>query len=92
MKRTRLNAELYAADLYGDAAPASATGPLDYLPGLLLTGLATLAAAYLSNRYGAPVVLMSLLVGLALMRTKDLGREVSSEFFPSIVQLRPRKP
>lgn len=66
MKRTRLNAELYAADLYGDAVPASATSPRDYLPGLLLTGLATLAAAYLSNRYGAPVVLMSLLVGLAL--------------------------
>lgn len=54
------------ADLYCDVLPAPASKPHHYIPGLLVTGLATLAAAYLSNRYGAPVVLMALLVGLAL--------------------------
>ena len=66
MKRSSHDATLFVADLYGDTAPNSATTARDYAPGLIVTGLATLAAAYLSDRYGAPVVLMSLLVGLAL--------------------------
>lgn len=55
-----------AADLYGDLEPAPAARPSDYIPGLIVTALATLAAAYLSDRYGAPLTLMALLVGLAL--------------------------
>ncbi len=57
-----------AADLYGDlldAAPATRLGWRAYLPGLLLTGIASLAAAYLAEHYGAPIMLMGLLIGLA---------------------------
>ncbi len=57
-----------AADLYGDVldtAPTERQGIRAYLPGLLLTGIASLAAAYLSEHYGAPIMLMGLLIGLA---------------------------
>jgi uncharacterized integral membrane protein (TIGR00698 family) len=57
-----------AADLYGDlldTAPAQKSAFRDYLPGLLMTGVAALAAAYLSEHYGAPLMLMGLLIGLA---------------------------
>lgn len=57
-----------AADLYGDlleATPAS-LGWRVHVPGLVVTLLATLAAGYLSDHYGAPLTLMGLLVGLAL--------------------------
>jgi uncharacterized integral membrane protein (TIGR00698 family) len=55
-----------AADLYGDLEPTPAASLRDHLPGLVVTLLASLAAAYLSDRYGAPLTLMGLLVGLAL--------------------------
>ena len=57
-----------AADLYGDlldVAPSASLGVRAYLPGLLLTGVASLAAAYLAEHYGAPIMLMGLLLGLA---------------------------
>ncbi len=57
-----------AADLYGDlldAAPPTALGWRAYLPGLLIAGVAALAAAYLAEHYGAPIMLMGLLIGLA---------------------------
>ncbi len=38
----------------------------DHLPGLAVTALATLAAAYVSDHYGAPLTLMCLLFGLAM--------------------------
>lgn len=37
-----------------------------YTPGLALAGLATLAAAYVSDHYGAPLTLMCLLFGLSM--------------------------
>jgi uncharacterized integral membrane protein (TIGR00698 family) len=37
-----------------------------YIPGLALAGLATLAAAYVSDHYGAPLTLMCLLFGLSM--------------------------
>lgn len=36
-----------------------------YLPGVGIAGLAALAAAYLAEHYGAPIMLMGLLIGLA---------------------------
>ena len=57
-----------AADLYGDlldVAPAAPVGLKAYFPGLALTTVAALAAAYLSEHYGAPIMLMGLLIGLA---------------------------
>jgi uncharacterized integral membrane protein (TIGR00698 family) len=55
-----------AADLFGDIEATPRAGFKDYLPGLTVAALATLAAASLSDRYGAPLTLMALLIGLAL--------------------------
>jgi uncharacterized integral membrane protein (TIGR00698 family) len=59
-----------AADLFGDIVEREAAqGPSAvraHLPGLVVTALAAMAAAYLSDHYGAPLTLMALLVGLAL--------------------------
>ncbi len=55
-----------AADLFGDIEATPKVRLRDYLPGLTVAGLATLAAASLSDRYGAPLTLMALLIGLAL--------------------------
>ncbi len=56
------------ADLYGDlldtAAPQE-SGWRAYWPGLAMTVIAALAAAWLSDHYGAPRMLMGLLIGLA---------------------------
>ena len=60
------NAFPAAADLYGDLEPAPRAPRGDYLPGLAVAGAATLAAAYMSDHYGAPLTLMALLIGLAL--------------------------
>ena len=58
-----------AADLFGDLLDAGSSDQArwqDYWPGLFLTGIAGLAAAWLSEHYGAPLMLMGLLIGLAL--------------------------
>lgn len=59
-----------AADLYGEmqleANPPARRRGRDYLPGILITAIAALAAAWLADHYGAPLVLMGLLIGLAL--------------------------
>lgn len=49
-----------------DADAAVPAGPAALAPGLAVTLLATLAAAYVSDHYGAPLTLMCLLFGLAL--------------------------
>jgi uncharacterized integral membrane protein (TIGR00698 family) len=56
------------ADLYGDlleTLPSQTRGWRSYWPGLVMTAVASLAAAYLSEHYGAPLMLMGLLIGLA---------------------------
>ena len=59
-----------AADLYGEmqleANPPAKHRPRDYLHGVLVTGIAALAAAWLADHYAIPIVLMGLLIGLAL--------------------------
>ena len=59
-----------AADLYGEmqleAHPPARRRWRDYLPGILVTAIAALAAAWLADHYAAPIVLMGLLIGLAL--------------------------
>jgi uncharacterized integral membrane protein (TIGR00698 family) len=57
-----------AADLYGDlldTKPAQKMRWTGYFPGLGIAAVASLAAAYLSEHYGAPIMLMGLLIGLA---------------------------
>ena len=55
-----------AADLYGDIEPTPRARFQDYLPGLIIVVLGTLAAGFISDHYGAPLTLMALLIGLAL--------------------------
>ncbi len=55
-----------AADLFGDIEATPKVGWRDYIPGLLVAALATMAASTLTSRYGAPLTLMALLIGLAL--------------------------
>ena len=60
---------LWMADLYGEmqlAEPAQKRTIASYFPGLALVGVAALAALWLSEQYGAPAVLMGLLIGFAL--------------------------
>lgn len=58
-----------AADLYGDLLDTSPLpariGWRDHFPGLAITLIAALAAMWLSEHYGAPKMLMGLLIGLA---------------------------
>jgi uncharacterized integral membrane protein (TIGR00698 family) len=62
-----------AADLFGDLLEVEAPPRrerahvklLSYMPGLGVAGLAALAAAWLGDHYGAPLMLMGLLIGLA---------------------------
>ena len=61
----------HAGDLFGElhlsAAEAAPTATRDPLwPGLAVCGTASLAAAWLSEHYGFPIILLGLLVGLAL--------------------------
>jgi uncharacterized integral membrane protein (TIGR00698 family) len=55
-----------AADLYGDLIDEGSQAWHNILPGSAVVTAATLAAAYLADRYGVPLTLMSLLVGLSL--------------------------
>jgi uncharacterized integral membrane protein (TIGR00698 family) len=55
-----------AADLYCDLMAPPKSGRFDPVPGLIVVGLAVLAAGYVSDHYGAPLTLMSLLIGLSL--------------------------
>ena len=63
-----LSARLPAgADLYGElliAEEERPSGVRSVLPGLALAVLASLAAAWLSEHYGPPLILMGLLIGL----------------------------
>jgi len=60
----------HGGDLFGElhlaeSAPAPARRP-PMFPGLALCGVAAAAAAWLSDHYGFPIILLGLLVGLAL--------------------------
>ena len=66
-------ATAYAGDLFGElnladaTAPSSAAAPRDpLLPGLAVCGVASLAAAWLAEHYGFPIILLGLLIGLSL--------------------------
>ncbi|MGY4395591.1 putative integral membrane protein (TIGR00698 family) [Sphingomonas sp. UYAg733] len=64
---TRQNKTLpMAADLYGDIEPSPKASWRGYFPGLAIVAAGTLAAAFVSDHYGAPLTLMALLIGLAL--------------------------
>jgi uncharacterized integral membrane protein (TIGR00698 family) len=55
-----------AADLFNDIEPDVRASWRDHIPGLIVAALATMAAGFVSDHYGAPLTLMALLIGLAL--------------------------
>ncbi|MGK2912087.1 MAG: YeiH family protein [Sphingobium sp.] len=58
-----------AADLYGDLlmeTPQPQRRWQERVPGMAMAIVASLAAAWLSEHYGAPIILMGLLIGLSL--------------------------
>ena len=59
-------APIMGADLFCDIEPAPNATWRATLPGLLVALLGTLAAGFIADRYGAPLTLMALLIGLAL--------------------------
>lgn len=65
----------HAGDLYGELFLADQVRPTaasrkaiwqKLWPGIAICGIASLAASWLSEHYGAPIILMGLLIGLAL--------------------------
>jgi uncharacterized integral membrane protein (TIGR00698 family) len=74
-KERSVSAE-HAGDLYGEMFLAEQPGPANrpsrlelwktFWPGLALCGIASIAAAWLAEHYGAPIILMGLLIGLSL--------------------------
>ena len=48
--------------------------PLNLAPGLLVTATIAMAAGFLSNSYGAPVMLFALLLGIAFNFLSEEGR------------------
>ncbi|MFD1951704.1 YeiH family protein [Sphingomonas arantia] len=55
-----------AADLFNDLDPEPPRRWTAVLPGLIVAALATMAAGFVADHYGAPLTLMALLIGLAL--------------------------
>ena len=55
-----------AADLFNDLEPEPAKRWTEVMPGLIVAALATMAAGFVADHYGAPLTLMALLIGLAL--------------------------
>lgn len=61
-----VTSQMAAADLYCDVQADPEITWRDHVPGLLVVVAGTLAAAFLSDRHGAALTLMALLVGLSL--------------------------
>src|SRR3546814_15184337 len=81
-----------AADLYGELlleeAPPAKRRVRDYLPGVSVTAIAAIAAAWLADPYAAPIALLGLLIGLSLSFLSqakspharlEIGRALSEE-------------
>ncbi len=82
----------YTGDLYGELtlledAPVK-TSRAALLPGLTVCAIASMAAAFLSQTYGAPLILMGLLLGLALSFVSQDQRTHSGLDFASRTILR----
>ncbi|WP_336986542.1 YeiH family protein [Altererythrobacter aquiaggeris] len=82
----------YTGDLYGELtlledAP-SRTSRAALLPGFTICAIASMAAAFLGQTYGAPLILMGLLIGLALSFVSQDVRTHSGLDFASRTILR----
>ena len=80
--------DYFAGDLFGEIYQAQAEAPPkralgDYVPGLLLCGTASAAAAWLAEHYGFPIILLGLLIGLALSFVSEVERTAPGLDFAS---------
>lgn len=81
----------YAGDLYGELAlieGAPAADRLPLLPGLVAAVIVSLAAAFVASTYGAPLILMGLLFGLAISFVGQIERTRAGLDFCSRTVLR----
>lgn len=76
------------ANLYCDLSSPVRHGWATCLPGLALASLAVLAAAFIADRYGAPLTLMALLTGLSLNSLSDTAKLHAGLDFASQTLLR----
>lgn len=74
MTEQRMRPLPMAADLYGDIEPSPKASWRDHFPGLAVVAAGTLAAGFIADRYGVPLTLMALLIGLALNFLSADGR------------------
>ena len=77
-----------AADLFNDLEPEPGQRWTDVLPGLVVAVLATMAAGFVADHYGAPLTLMALLIGLALNFLSGDARMAAGLGFASKTLLR----
>jgi len=77
-----------AADLFNDLEPEPAKRWTEVMPGLIVAALATMAAGFVADHYGAPLTLMALLIGLALNFLGADARMASGLGFASRTLLR----
>lgn len=77
MANSRTDTEWYAGDLFGEIYQAETRVETqkrrfaEVIPGLLVCGVASLAALWLAEHYGFPAILLGLLIGLALNFISD---------------------
>lgn len=80
--------DFYAGDLFGEMYQAQEKAAprwrlRDYLPGLAVCATASLAAAWLAEHYGFPLILLGLLIGLALSFVSEVERTAPGLDFAS---------
>lgn len=85
---TQAFGQLQVADLYNDLEEAPPKHWSKILPGLIVAALATMAAGFVADHYGAPLTLMALLIGLALNFLSADPRMASGLGFASKTLLR----
>ncbi len=79
--------DFHAGDLFGELYEAEAPPPKrklrEFIPGLAVCGTAALAAAWLAEHYGFPIILLGLLIGLALSFLSELESTAAGFDFAS---------
>ncbi len=83
----RKTEEFFAGDLFGEIYQSQEEVEVqpraNLVPGLLVCGTASLAAAFLAQQYGFPIILLGLLIGLALSFVSEVEATAAGLDFAS---------